>query len=277
MPAKKLSKICLLLCLLVSSLLACSVLPGVSSTGTPTTSGTFDGASTPALNVWYQATTGIETRYEDWKSPGDNEDTVTIMRIDLRRVHISVGYQPDQPLMMSDWMKKEHALAIINGGYFDNKNNATSLIVSDGQVSGTSYTGFGGMLYVDAQGNAGLRSLSQQPYDPNNEQLQQATQSSPILMVNGQRTNFEANAASQRRSVIAMDKQGRLLLIVSPDPAFSLDELADLLVASDLSIQTALNLDGGASTGLYANVGNQQITVNSLAQLPIVIILKPAT
>ena len=77
--------------------------------------------------------------------------------------------------------------------------------------------------------------------------------------------------ASERRTIVAMDKQGNLLFIVSPNDAFSLDEMADLLVSSDLSIETALNLDGGASTGLAINIGKQQQVIDSIATLPIVI------
>ncbi len=71
-----------------------------------------------------------------------------------------------------------------------------------------------------------------------------------------------------------MDKQGRLLLIVSPSLAFSLDQLADLLASSDLPLETAMNLDGGASTGLYVNGGNQKVTIDALTLLPIAIIIK---
>jgi exopolysaccharide biosynthesis protein len=219
------------------------------------------------------AKAGVEIRYEDWKSPGNNEDTVTIVRFDLNKVHLKIGYQPTNPLAMDAWMNQEQATAIMNGGYFDQNNATTALVVSNGQAYGTSYNGFGGMLSADAQGNVRLRSLSQQPYDPN-EQLTQATQSSPMLIMNGKRTQFNANAASQRRSIVAEDTQGRLLLIASPGSAFSLDELADLLAASDLSIQTALNLDGGASTGLYVNAGNQHVAIDSVTTLPIVIIVK---
>jgi exopolysaccharide biosynthesis protein len=55
---------------------------------------------------------------------------------------------------------------------------------------------------------------------------------------------------------------------------FTLDELADQLVKSDLSINNALNLDGGASTGLYVNAGSQHITLDSTSKLPIVLIVK---
>ncbi len=128
---------------------------------------------------------------------------------------------------------------------------------------------------LNAQGNISLRSLHQQPYNPGSEQLQQATQSSPMLVLpGGQRADFDADASSSRRSVVAMDKQGRLLFIISPDPTFSLDEIADQLVNSDLSINLALNLDGGASTALYVNSGSQHVAIDSLAKLPIVIIVK---
>jgi uncharacterized protein YigE (DUF2233 family) len=174
---------------------------------------------------------------------------------------------------ISDWTQQEHPLALINGGFFDQQYNATALVVSNGKVFGQSYDGFGGMLSVDPRGALSLRSLHQQPYNPNTEQLEQATQSSPILMLDGKRTQFDADASQTRRSVVAMDKQGRLLFIVSPNPIFSLDELADELVSSDLSIETALNLDGGSSTGLYVG-GSSPVSIDSLGKLPIVIIVK---
>jgi len=222
--------------------------------------------------VWYSSAPGIDVRYEDWKTPANHEDTVTIVRLDLKRVHISIGYQPDQPLSMSEWMKNTGASAMINGGYFDAKNHPTGLLISDGQAAGASYNGFGGMLATDAQGNVTLRSLHDQPYD-NGEQLQQATQSSPMLVINGQRTQFTANTDFKRRSVVATDKQGHLLLIASPAQEFTLDEMADLMSSSDLSIQNALNLDGGSSTGLYVT-GKQHVIIDPLLMIPIVIIVK---
>ncbi len=277
MLIKRSLKIYLTLCLLVCFLVGCDLLPSTSSGGTPTTTATTRQPSvqgTPQLNTWYSGTPGVEVRYEDWKSPGNNEDTVTIVRFDLRHITLSVAYQPTQPLSMGEWMQQEHATAMLNGGYFDDQNSATGLVVSDGQSFGSSYTGFGGMLSVNSNGHIALRSLSQQPYDPSNEQLRQATQSSPMLVSGGKATQFNANAAGSRRSVVAMDTQGRLLFMASPGTAFSLGELEDLLVSSDLSIDRALNLDGGASTGLYVNAGKQQVAIDAFTNLPIVIIVK---
>jgi uncharacterized protein YigE (DUF2233 family) len=270
-------KLWLFLCLLLVVLSACNIAPTGTIDGTPvagTSQGIPNGSSTPALNVWTRAAPGVELRTEDWKSPTGDEDTVTIVRFDLHRVSLTVAYQPNTPLLLSQWMQKEQALAVINGGYFDQQHHATGLVVSNGQVFGTSYQGFGGMLAVDNQGRIQLRYLSDQPYDAN-EGLQQATQSAPMLVLpGGKRAKFNADAASSRRSIVAMDKQGRLLFITSSNDVFTLDELADLLVSSDLSINVALNLDGGSSTGLYVHAGNQRVAIDSLAQLPIVIIVK---
>jgi uncharacterized protein YigE (DUF2233 family) len=275
MSVKYTIKLLLIFSLLVNVLLACDVLPDrqISNSTTSVPNG-YSGSTSVPINTWNQWAPGVELRYEQWKSTANNEDTITIARFDLHHVHISVGYQPNQPLSLNNWMKQTNAVAVINGGFFDSKYQAVALLVSNGQSYGTSYSGFGGMLSVDDQGNVSLRSLRDQPYNPDNEQLQQATQASPMLMIGGQRTQFQADSSVRRWSVIAMDKQGRLLLIVSPSLAFSLNEMADLLASSDLSLETAMNLDGGTSTGLYVNGANQKVTIDALTLLPIAIIIK---
>ncbi len=187
MLLKNYYRLSLLLCFLVFFLVSCDLIPSVAVNGTPiitTGNNTPDDAGTPQLNVWSKVATGVELRYEDWKSPTGDDDTVTIVRFDVRHVRLSVGYQPAHPLYMSDWMRKEQATAIINGGYFDQQDRATGLVISNGQVFGTSYSGFGGMLSVDGQGRLRLRYLVQQPYGPS-EQLKQAIQSAPMLVLPG--------------------------------------------------------------------------------------------
>jgi uncharacterized protein YigE (DUF2233 family) len=259
--------------LLSFSLLACDgPTINLDNSATPTVSGLPGNAQ---LNRWYAAARGIDVRYEDWKTAnGTDDDTVTIMRVDPHVVTLSVSYQPDKPLLMSQWMQQEHAFAIINGGYFDQNDRATALVISNGQSYGTTYSGFGGMLSVDSNGHTSLRSLHQQAYNPR-ESLMQAVQCSPMLVTNGKRTQFSANPAQSRRSMVAMDKHGKLLFISSPDDIFSLDQMADLLVSSDLSISTALNLDGGASTGLFVNgSGQTHVTIDSFVLLPLVVIVR---
>jgi exopolysaccharide biosynthesis protein len=236
--------------------------------------GTNSQTPTLAGRGWNTVASGVEARNETWQSPSTAtiSDTVSIVRFNLQKVKLSVAYQPDQPLSMQQWMQKEQATAVINGGYFDGQDNATALVIANGQVSGTSYQGFGGMLDVTSDGEVQLRSLRDQPYDAS-EGLTQATQCTPMLLLNGKRTQFSADTKTSPRSVVALDKQGHLLFIVSPSPAFTLDDMATLLQQSDLNLTAALNLDGGSSTGLYVS-GSQHITLDSYVNLPIVIVVK---
>lgn len=261
-----------LLCCLCSLLFlsGCDLLPGLSvGSNTPT--------PTAPTAHWTTVAPGVEVRSETWQSPSTAglSDTVSIARLTLRSVTLSVAYQPDQPLSMQEWMRKEQATALMNGGYFDGQDHATALVISHGQSFGTSYSGFGGMLAVSAQGDVQLRSLRNQPYDPS-ENLSEATQCTPMLVLGGQRTQFNADKKVSPRSVVALDKQGHLLLIASPGMSFSLDDLATLLAKSDLNLVTALNLDGGSSTGLYVNStnGSPQISIDSYVNLPLVIVVK---
>lgn len=273
MPAKHALKITLLIALLVCSLLACDVLPSISFNGTPVTPLQQAGGSA-SLNVWTTTQAGVEIRREQWKGASGNTDTVTITRFDPKKVKISIGYQPGDPQPLKTWMKQSNAIAVINGGFFNDQNIATALLISNGQSYGASYEDCCGMFSVDNQGQIAIQALANQPYDPNTQQLEQAIQCQPMLIENGKRTQFQENAASSPRSIIAMDTQGRLLFIVSPSAAFTLDETADLLQQSDLQLKTALNLDGGSSTGLYFNSGNQQVSLDPVSPLPIVIIVK---
>src|SRR5919108_1710940 len=71
-------KLYILLCLLIFPLASCDLLPSVTVSITPATS----SSNGTQLNVWNRVATGVEVRYEDWKIPGGDDDTVTIVRFD---------------------------------------------------------------------------------------------------------------------------------------------------------------------------------------------------
>src|SRR6185312_12992707 len=99
MPVKRpYIKLCILACLVLLPLIACG-LPSVTVNGTPVTSSAQ--ATATALNIWNNAAPGVQVRYEDWKSPGGDDDTVTIVRFDLNHITLSVGYRPNQPMLLS--------------------------------------------------------------------------------------------------------------------------------------------------------------------------------
>jgi len=225
---------------------------------------------------WVAGRPGLEVRHLRLVlAPDQPAATLVIVRIDPATIRLRVAYAPEQPRGLRSWFEQQRPLLAINGSFFNPEYRSTALLISDGAVSGDSYEGFGGMLAVAADGGITLRSLRDQPYNPT-EPLAQALQSFPMLVFpGGASANIEDNGQQARRSVIAIDRAGRLLLIVGPTNDFTLRALAEWLSQSDLEIDRALNLDGGSSTGLFLKDGALEEAIDSFGPLPIVLLCYP--
>ena len=145
-------------------------------------------------------------------------------------------------------------------------------LVADGQVFGQSYYDRGGTFLVQ-NGQPRVRSNLTEPYT--GEALEQAVQAFPMLVNNGQAAFFRSGRAS-RRTVVAQDNQGRILLMATPLTGLSLDELSMWLPTTDLGIVTALNLDGGGSTMLFAvSLDAQPLRLPSFDPVPAILAAYP--
>lgn len=233
------------------------------------------GAPNPDTG-WTTLRPGLERRviqvYNRQKQP---VESLHIWRLDQDQFRLEVAFD-GTPKSLQAWQKETGALLVVNGGYFSIANEKYSpdgLTIVDGEVSGESFTGFGGMLAVRA-GQAELRWLVEQPYDPS-ERLEAALQSFPVLVRPGGWLGFGADKedhAPARRTVIAQDRQGRILFIVAPQGYFTLHQLSVYLTRSDLELDIALNLDGGGSTGLL--VAQPREVIQPLVPLPFVILVQ---
>jgi uncharacterized protein YigE (DUF2233 family) len=220
---------------------------------------------------WVEIGQGVMGRRLIIEQAGDMA-AVHLLRLEPSLVSFDVAYQPDAPRFLSAWCGDEGVLAAINGGFFDAQYHSTALVIHDGIASGTTYEGQGGMFAVDQWGNISLRYLSEQPYNPH-EPLVEAFQSWPMLIKpGGEQVYFSLDDSERaRRSVIAFDRSGRVLLLAFPGNDFTLHELANWLAASDLAIDSALNLDGGSSTGLCVNTDMYQARLDAFSPLPLVL------
>lgn len=226
--------------------------------------------ATPAADTgWELLREGLERR--QITLPEANE-TLTILRLAPEQFRWEVGYSPGRPQILADWQQQTGALLVVNGGYFTPEFTATGLIIVDGQASGASYVGFGGMVVVDEAGTAALRSLADQPYS-SQETWSAVVQSFPLLVKPGGQLGFPADQESgqrARRTVIGQDVNGRILFIMAPRGGFTLHQLSAWLTASDLELDIALNLDGGPSTGLV--LADPSLTIPAFSTLPIVLL-----
>lgn len=201
-------------------------------------------------------------------------ESLYIYRLDQTQYRLDVAYH-ETPQSLEDWQQQTNALLIVNGGFFRVENEKyipNGLTIINGQAMGSSYESFGGMLAISEQG-AQLRSLAQEPYYLG-ESLWAGLQSFPMLVKPGGElgfpVQFEDNLQA-RRTVIAQDREGRILFLVAPRGHFTLHQLSRYLTESDLNLDIALNLDGGPSTGIVVTEPREIIPSQTL--LPIVILV----
>jgi uncharacterized protein YigE (DUF2233 family) len=132
------------------------------------------------------------------------------------------------------------------------------------------------MFAVLPGGRVELRWLMTEPYDPE-EMVVAAVQSFPVLVKPGGVMGFPPDADDgwpARRTVLALDEEGRLIFLVAPRGYLGLHDLARWLVESDLGVDVALNLDGGQSTGVVLAAEGRELTFDSLVPVPAVIVVE---
>jgi hypothetical protein len=224
------------------------------------------------MSDWRLIAQGIERR--DYDAPlGDGQEArVILLRFDPALVTFKVHYRPGDPLTISGWRDAlPQATVIVNSSFFDETDRALGLVISDEQVYGQSFVGFGGMFQVDTNGGARVRSLVGEPYQGG--LLLQAAQGFPMLIEAGGVLAPQGDGFDQRsyRTMLAQDVWGRILIAVIPYNRVSLAAMQNWLINSDLNIDMAFGLDGGRSTGLSVSIPGHNETYPSLDQVPSVI------
>lgn len=241
----------------------------------PVNQATISPSPTPASptiqDEWQTIADGLE-----WRTyiPNNNvlAQLVTV-RIDPQKYHFRAHYHPGQALSIQQWQADNpSAIAIINTNFFSPQHEINGLLVSDSIAYGKAYQDRGGTFAVQ-NGIPRIFSNIAEPYQ--GQIFEQAVQAFPMLVQNGQQAyTTNRNDPASRRSVIAQDSQGRIILMATPLLGLSLTELSAYLPTSDLNIITAFNLDGGGSTMLTIPPINYAIS--SFDPVPAVLAVYPS-
>ncbi len=211
----------------------------------------------PTLTAWPETT---ETPASDWLDladglqwrkllpKGDALAQLIVIRINPQKYRFRAIYQPGQPLSLSGWRALEaDASVIVNANFFDANNRALGLAVSDGSPHGSAYQKRGGTFLIRNGEPTVVASRSESFQSI--EEIEQAAQGFPLLVKRGAQAYFAGTGGQRtRRTLIGIDKQGNVLIMVAPFLGLSLADLSAYLPSTDLAIDAAVNLDGGGST-----------------------------
>lgn len=170
--------------------------------------------------------------------------------------------------------EKAGAIAAINANYFDEKGRPLAYLktaekeVNRGVSKHGLYTGVFGL------GESGPFVTHRDEFKP--AQAGEALQSGPLLLHRNASVEVLTGLGRYaRRSVIGMDKEGRLLIAVSDTVigGLSFRELQELFGQPKWQMNAAelLNLDGGGSAQLYFKSGKFEEWLPGTAEVPVAI------
>ena len=184
---------------------------------------------------------------------------IGVLRCETTRIKLRVRHwsqlDVDRPPGLVDWQYRTRALAVFNAGQFYPDWAYMGLLVAGGDtISAKAHAGFQALLVGDHAGHGGAQviDLSCVHADSLARGWREVAQSFMLFDSSGARVRRSAHIA--RRTVVAEDAQGHLLVLVS-EGGYTLAEFAELLMRSRLQITHALSMDGGLESELVIEEG----------------------
>lgn len=224
-----------------------------------------------ASNGWRQLAPGIE--YQDLEgsflTPWSH---IHAFRINLKDNELSLVTAKDlsrEHASVNEYAQYSNALLAINGGFFDGNYKPLGLrVYNRRQKNPAKNISWWGIFYVKNQ-KAYLTNIRQ--YNPD-RQIDFAIQSGPRLLINNRIPPLKPGRAE--RSALGITQDGHIIILVTDNMPISTTELAQLMKAAPLNCENALNLDGGSSSQLRAQVASFQLDVHGFSNVSDAVIVK---
>lgn len=224
-----------------------------------------------AADDWRKLAPGIEYQDLDGSllTPWSH---VHVFRIDLKDNELSLVTAKDlsrQYASIEEYAQFSKALLAINGGFFDNDYKPLGLrIYNKRQHNPVKNISWWGVFYIKDQ-KAHLTSASL--YSPD-QQIEFAIQSGPRLLINNRIPPLKPGRAE--RSALGITHDGRIIMLVTDNMPLSTTELAQMMKAYPLNCGDALNLDGGSSSQLRAQLDSFQLDVHGFSNVSDAVIVR---
>lgn len=223
---------------------------------------------------------GLVWKQSSFKGLFDSQQEVNIIELDLsnKNLQVDIAGLSKGLIKTSELAKQEHALAAINGSFFDMRNGGSvTYIRRDGVTINKSTMNKG---KISERANAAIvidnakNLVSIVAADENSLNWEEVLSApdvmvcGPLLIMDDSLVKLQENAFNKNRhprSAVALTADNKLLLITVDGrnkhaEGMNLDELAFFLKV--MGSKSALNLDGGGSTTLYIDSKKKSGVVN---------------
>jgi exopolysaccharide biosynthesis protein len=208
---------------------------------------------------WTNVGPGVD--FQEFAEPGID---VYVTRIDLTNDQIQVigTRESERGLKVSDYAKREKAIAAVNGDYFDDHFVPIGLTIGPcGQWAGTKDTGREGVIAI-GQGRAWIQKQAD-VYDPPEDWVETAISGWPMIVKACEPLSDKELPGSdvftrspQPRTAVGISRDRHTLFFVVADgrrtgvPGMTLGTLASFM-SDRLGVCAAMNVDGGGSAAMW--------------------------
>lgn len=199
---------------------------------------------------------------------------VHVFRIDLQENRLDLIMAEELSLphaSINEYAEHSNALIAINGGFFDPNFHPLGLRISGkkahSRLKGISWWG----IFYIKHNKAYLRNFDQ--FTPN-KHIDFAVQSGPRLLIQGKIPPLKPGRAE--RTALGITQEGRVIIVVTENAMMTTTELAELMRSPIVQCEQALNLDGGSSTQLRANIRSFQLDVHGFSPVSDAIVVQPS-
>ncbi len=221
-----------------------------------------------AATVWQPLAPGIE--YTDIIPSSNNPwGHLHAFRIDLNHYQLDLAFAKDQQDDSSSVQQlalKNHAILAVNGGFFTPEHQPIGLRIQDGKVrSHLKATHWWGIFYIK-KNKPYITAQSAYATDPH---ITFAVQGGPRLVADGKIPPLKEGDAE--RTAIGFTHDHKIILLATDNAPMSTTELATIMLNNSkengLDCYNALNLDGGHSTQLYAQLDHFILNIPGLSSI----------
>lgn len=157
---------------------------------------------------------------------------------------------------------------VVNGTYFNEDRTPTGFLAVDGQQVGTNSFDLDKSGLIVFAPEFRIIDTATEPVTLDAAVLQNAMQSFPFLISDGQPMVKKDSGQLARRTFIGTDQGGSVYFGSVTDSVVSLYQLMNILIDSDVRWKHVLNLDGGTSTGYVTVYDGAAHAFDSYAAVP---------
>jgi len=264
---------------------------GVAGKSAPLGDSTTEQPASLTAPQWTEVVPGVSfarveaRRYCRSGSPG-----VGVVRMDPARCRIEPHHEREysKEATILEWQDRLHTPVILNAGLYDvNRRHLGTLRRRGKDLGGNRHESWKGVLVTDPR-ESGLPSVSlldlSLPEDVELEAKYGTAVQSMMLFDPQGNIRVRQSERIARRSAVAMDEAGRIVILVT-EGAYTLWETGALLRESGWRLVKALALDGGNEASLVVNANGVRYRSfendrsgsdpSTLVTLPSVLTLRP--